>query len=69
MKYVLNIFPKDITPWFVQDSNPGPSAPDRDSLTTRTQPTTMHNGHLFQFACFCKNEHIAQMGIKGYKSE
>ena len=36
-KYVVNIFPKDITPWSGQDSNPGPSAPDPDALTTRPQ--------------------------------
>ena len=32
----VNVFPKDITPWSDNDSNPGPSAPDPDSLTTRS---------------------------------
>ena len=36
-KYVVNVFPKDITSWSGQDSNPGPSAPDPDALTTRPQ--------------------------------
>ena len=36
-KYMVNVFPKDITLWSGQDSNPGPSAPDPDALTTRPQ--------------------------------
>ena len=32
---MVNVFPKDITPWSVQDSNLGPSAPDPDVLITR----------------------------------
>ena len=34
---MVNIFPKDITPWSCQDSNPGPSAPDPDALTAIPQ--------------------------------
>ena len=36
-KFVVNFFPKEITLWPGQDSNPGPSAPDPDALTTRSQ--------------------------------
>ena len=32
---MVNIFPKDITPWSGQDSNPGPSASYPDALYTR----------------------------------
>ena len=34
---MVNVFPKDITLWSEQDSNPGPSAPDPDALTTIPQ--------------------------------
>ena len=36
-KYMINIFPKDIMLWGGQDSNPGPSTPSPDALTTRPQ--------------------------------
>ena len=56
IKYVVNIFPKDITPWSGQDSNPGPSAPDPDALYTRPQRPLciwknegINNGHLKDF--------------------
>ena len=46
--YVVNVFPKDITPWSGQDSNPGPSAPDPDALYIR--PQRPHgNDNLYQF--------------------
>jgi len=34
-KCVVNVFPKDITKWPVQDLNPGPSTPNSDSLIAR----------------------------------
>ena len=36
-KIAVSGFPKDITPWPGQDSNPGPSDPDPDVLNTQPQ--------------------------------
>ena len=45
-KFVVNFFPKEITPWPGQDSNQGPSAPDPDALITRPQRLLLdHSAH------------------------
>ena len=46
---MVNIFPKDITLWFGQDSNPEPSVPDPNALTTRPQCTLRRPANLYDF--------------------
>ena len=43
---MVNVFPKDITPWSGQDANPGPSAPDPDALSTRPQRTLIDGSDM-----------------------
>ena len=42
MKYMVNVFPKDITPWSVQGSNLGTTTNDRDALTMNKSTSNIH---------------------------